>query len=838
MSTEIDVADGLTTNIPSGNWKIVIGSHDTVNVANGTDTITAGDYDNITVGSLGNSTITMGAHDTLNAGNGYQIVTGGAYSTLVMGNGNDTATVSDHSSIKAGNGNDNLTAGRNSTIQAGNGTDNVHAGANNSITLGSGPDTVSAGTTDTITVNMNSSKDTIKYDGLDPKFTVPGSTVHVTEEHSVAIPITLLPPNFGTEVVNGFKVANGIIYFDTQDFANYAAVLANMTQVGPNVVITQPGGSGTVTLNGVQKSTLTSANFGFFTGATDTITITGVPTDATLNHGTQTSPGTWSLTPSDLTGLMLNAGEPIGYPTPDQISVTITNPSGQQASSTQSFNLVVDAIPPTVGVSVLAYQNGDPVTETRLSITSAVDDGDGGNDYIDKLVFSNVPTGTILSASAGTLVNNLDGTWTLTTSGNPANFNPEVDVTTPAGQTTNFMMGVTSYANELNAPPDLASTTAQQQIWVNYSTATQNPDFVSSGQSIWTSGSSFTADFDKFFGVTLGPYTPSFFAGFTIPLLFTTITVGQSVGATGYLKTGFQADLHVDSGTFAGDLPFQVNLANTYNEINHALEVDPTAAQSGGGQFTTTSPNGSFGLDFIFDMIARVWTSGTVGTTSFGTTINFTTSLLHFNSSTLATSIPLPDGLGSIAINWPTVDTTGSNSSPGAITSMGADPIFSLNIDPIALVLDILLGSDPLKGTFLGGVVHYTILAATLAPAIDLEQQFNLTASLLNGTITPDGGSGQSFNFGTPIIIPNSDGSYALTLDPNANLENTTSLAGQLTLGLSILKGSVGVSGVSTSFGPLLHPTTTLGPAPFVTLYHNTFAVDFQGQTLPTVSAS
>jgi hypothetical protein len=77
-----------------------------------------------------------------------------------------------------------------------------------------------------------------------------------------------------------------------------------------------------------------------------------------------------------------------------------------------------------------------------------------------------------------------------------------------------------------------------------------------------------------------------------------------------------------------------------------------------------------------------------------------------------------------------------------------------------------------------------------------------------------------------------------LTLDPNANLENTTSLAGQLTLGLSILKGSVGVSGVSTSFGPLLHPTTTLGPAPFVTLSHNTFAVDFQGQTLPTVSAS
>jgi hypothetical protein len=835
MSTEIDIADGLTKNVASGNWKIVMGSHDIVTIGNGTDDITAGDWDTITVGSLGNSTITMGAHDVLNAGNGYQIVTGGAYSTITMGNGNDTATVLDHSSIKAGNGNDKLTAGRNSTIQAGNGTDNVHAGANSGITLGSGPDTVSAGTTDTITVNMNSSKDTIKYDGLDPKFTVPSSTVHVTEEHTVGIPITLLPPNLGAEVINGFKAANGIIYFDTQDFANYAAVQANMAQVGANVVITQPGGSGTVTLNGIQKSTLTSANFGFFNGATDTVTISGVPTDATLNHGTQTTPGTWSMLAGDLSGLTLTAGEPIGYPSPDVISVTISNPSGQQASTTQSFNLVVDAIPPTVGVSVLGYQNGDPVTETRLLVTSAVDDGDGGNDYIDRIVFTNVAAGTILSSPDGSFVNNGGGTWTLSTSGHPASFNPEVDVTTPAAQTTQFNMGITAYADEPNSPELNAATS--QNIYVKYSTATQNPDFLSSGQSIWDSGTSFVKDFHQFFGVTLGPYTPSAFFGFKIPLLLTTITVGQSVGATGYLKTGFQADLHVDSGTFAGDLPFQVNLGNTYNEINQALEVDPMASQSGGGQFTTTSPNGSFGLDFVFDMIARIWTSGDGGSASFGTTINFTTSILHFNSSTLATTLPLPDGLGSIAFSWPTVDTTGTNPNPGPITSTGADPIFSLNIDPIALVMDILFGEDPLKGSLLG-VVHYTILAATLAPAIDLEQDFNLSASLPGGTITPDGGSGQSFNFGTPVIIPNSDGSYALTLDPDATLENTTSLAGQLTLGLRILQGSVGLSGVSTNFGPLLHPTTTLGPAPFATLYQKTFAVDFNQQTLPTVSAS
>ena len=70
MSTEIDVLDGLTTNIPTGNWKIVIGSHDNVTIGNGTDTITAGDSDNITIGSIGNSTLVMGSHDTVTAGQG------------------------------------------------------------------------------------------------------------------------------------------------------------------------------------------------------------------------------------------------------------------------------------------------------------------------------------------------------------------------------------------------------------------------------------------------------------------------------------------------------------------------------------------------------------------------------------------------------------------------------------------------------------------------------------------------------------------------------------------------------------------------------------------------
>ena len=828
MSNEIDVANGLTVNVPTGNYVVKMGNNDNVTGGNGTYQMTAGDYDNITVGSLGNSTVTLGSHDNFTAGNGTEVLTGGTNDTIMLGNGADTVTIGANGKITAGNGNDKLTAGPNSTISAGNGIDNVHAGGWSTIALGSGPDTVSAGTQDTITVNMNSSKDTIRYDGLTPKFTVPATTVEVNEEGSVSIPINVLPPNFGSETINGFKAVNGIIYFDTQDFSNYAAVQANMKQVGANVVITQPGGSGTVTLTNTSLSSLTAANFGFFTGAGDTVTISGVPTDATLNHGTQTSPGVWSLTQSQLAGLMLNAGEPIGWPSPDIISVTITNPSGQGASSTQSFGLTVNAIPPTVSDSVLAYQNGDPVTETRLQINSATDDGDGGNDYINRLVFTNVAAGTTLSSPDGTMVNNAPGTWTLSTTGDPASFNPEVDVTTQAGQTTNFNMGITAYSDEPNSPELQASTS--QQIWVNYEQSQQDQTFTSTDQSIWSSGAAFHTGFSKFFGVTVGPVSGG--------ISLTVFGTGQSFGGSAYLKTGLQTDLNINGGSFNGSLPFQVDSNNTYNEINKALEVDPTSSQLGGGSFNTTGPSGNFDLEFVFDVMAKVFTNGLFGHASTGFTTNVNITLVKINSTTLGHSFQLPDGLGTVAFNWPNVDTSGSNANPGPITSSGSSPIFAMNIDPVAAVLDAIIGSDPLKGTLVGGIVSYTILAATLAPAIDLAQNFSLTASLPGGSITPGGGSPEAFTFGTPVIIPNSDGQYSMTLDPNATLTNDTSLAGQVVLGIRALKASIGFSGASTGFGPLFNPTVKFGPGSFATIYSHSFPVAFAPSTLPTVTAS
>ena len=483
-----------TITIGNGKHTVVEGSNLTLNVGDGNDN-TAGSDDTITVGN-GNDTITAGSDDIIKVGSGSHTISAGSGATIMAGNGSGTIIAGANSTITAGNGNASITAGPNSQITGGNGNATVNAGANSVISLGNGPDMINAGTADTITIAPG--PDTITYSGLTPKFTVPAS-LSVDEERDVDLPIALGPPALGNEVINGFKTANDVIRLDTADFTNFAAVMADATQVGANTVITLDAAD-TITLTGVAKSSLTPANFQFFTGAQDVINIAGVPLDATLSAGTNNGGGSWTLTPAQLAGLQLDAGEPIGYPTPVDLTVSITDPMGQAASASQNISLVVNPIPPTVGVTVLAPHAGDPVTETRLQVTAATDDADAGSDSINRLVFSglSLAPGVTLSGT-GLTFDPIADTYSVATSGNPGSFTYEVDVNAPGAQSTNFNLGVTAFSDEPHAPE--VSTTTSQNIAIDFSTVSQNADFVSNNQSIWTSGTSFSQSFSKFLGI-------------------------------------------------------------------------------------------------------------------------------------------------------------------------------------------------------------------------------------------------------------------------------------------------------------------------------------------------
>ena len=67
------------------------------------------------------------------------------------------------------------------------------------------------------------------------------------------------------------------------------------------------------------------------------ITIAGVPSDATLSAGTSNGDGTWTLTPEQLKGLTLTAGEP----TQATLTVTATNTEGQTAFTSDGIALTV-----------------------------------------------------------------------------------------------------------------------------------------------------------------------------------------------------------------------------------------------------------------------------------------------------------------------------------------------------------------------------------------------------------------------------------------------------------------------------------------------------------------
>src|SRR4029077_11822620 len=102
-------------------------------------------------------------------------------------------------------------------------------------------------------------------------------------------------------------------------------------------------------LTGVELSSLSAANFMFFTGApADSITITGVPAEPMLTAGTTNGGGSGTLTTAQLAGLTLTAGEE----TTATLTVTATNTAGVTASSAQQ----------TIALTV------NPVAEpTRLS---------------------------------------------------------------------------------------------------------------------------------------------------------------------------------------------------------------------------------------------------------------------------------------------------------------------------------------------------------------------------------------------------------------------------------------------------------------------------------------
>ena len=152
------------------------------------------------------------------------------------------------------------------------------------------------------------------------------------------------------------------------------------------------------------------------------VTITGVPTGATLNHGVQNADGSWTLQQADLTGLQVKGASHDAH----DFTLTVTATSHDWQTNANSALDTATSAPVTIGVTVdgVAYAPNFSQTaasagneDTRINLNLSASLNDAGEALT--LTMASVPVGSHFYAAAsggaaiGTDTGN--GTWSFTT---------------------------------------------------------------------------------------------------------------------------------------------------------------------------------------------------------------------------------------------------------------------------------------------------------------------------------------------------------------------------------------------------------------------------------------
>jgi hypothetical protein len=516
-----------------------------------------------------------------------------------------------------------------------------------------------------------------------------------------------------------------------------------------------------------------------------------------------------------------------GTPVADQPSITITNvaPGPTALDTLVTFTASSgDAGTPTAG--------SDFLQSLMLGLTGNVGLGAGGINITD---------------TAGAF-NQATGAFTLP--GGADQFSDTLDIAAPTsliGSTfsLNDLLNFTTVGAETEDATKTAQDSASQPLQINFGQASLNPDFTTQDQNMWGPGAAFKFDFSKFLGISKsgGPVTLGGHFKTKISPLSVFLASASGSASIG-LKLGLQAGLHINGGSFNADLPFNVNLNEIHNITTDTLETQSSqTAQT--GSLDTTGPNGNASLQFVFDAMAKLAghldIAGLIKTGfNFHTGFNFTTGI-SVSSGNLHTSFNL--GPATINLTYPQVNTHGTGTN--SISASGSKPAVNVSLDAVDLVLTAIFGDDPLKGTLIPDILKYDLLSANLGVGLNLEQEFNLSDSGLNATLSAGTGNQliPGFDVNGTTLIQNvsslglSGGAVPLSLDfalNNPTLQNHTNLVpaftGSLTVGqISIPPIKFTTAVFKTNFNvPLAHipvPGSTTFPAAFAPQTINTLGV-------------
>jgi len=495
-------SDGAVTIIGNQNATVTDGNNSLIVAGNGNDTLTAGS-DSIVAAGNGNDKVTVGTDSAIVAGNGNDTLTAGADSTIIAGNGNDTITMGASDTAVVGNGKDTFVLQPSGAVTL-TAPASVSVNEDGSIALAINAGSTGFGFGDDAIFGFNASKDKIQFStsqfanfaavmadakqvGDDTIITGDGNdTIYLDDvqrssltasdfvfvnSSNVTVTISGIPAGVSlSDAAGPLTITNGSITLTQAQLAGLTLKAGEVTAGTLTVKATDAttGNSITKTIAlsvnpvapnlSVPASLTVSAGGTVALGITETpfdprdtvsLTITGVPADASLSAGTRNNNGSWTLTPAQLSGLTLKAGQTAV----STLTVTATNTLGSNASTTQSIQLTI-VTPLTITFDSVSFVDtgvqGDHITNN-------------GNVTLSGTVTDNVTVSQLQVFNGGTLlglatVDNTAHTWSLTANLTQGTYNQFKATATDTGGNT-ASVSTTQFVIVDTTPPAVTSQT-------------------------------------------------------------------------------------------------------------------------------------------------------------------------------------------------------------------------------------------------------------------------------------------------------------------------------------------------------------------------------------------
>ncbi|WP_186455026.1 Ig-like domain-containing protein, partial [Nitrospirillum amazonense] len=364
------------------------------------------------------------------------------------------------------------------------------------------------------------------------------------------------------------------------------------------------------------------------------VTVTGLASDAVLNHGTHNADGSWTLTTDDLAGLTLTPGHNDASAITAHVAATATTGAGVISTTSGDVHIAVMAVAdaPTLQTTDTSGSNNGPIA---LNIQSALVDTDGSENL--HVTVGGLPVGAMLTAGT----DNHDGTWTLQSSDLA-----HVSLVPSGTETGTLALTVTATAQEANG--NTASTTSLLHVAVADSHNLATDGLLASGLSL----SAVSGQTVSHAIVSLDPL--AFHTGDSLSLaglqLDTTADGRTMIASTNIEVVGGGFDSVHHSLTLAGDAD-----ASTYQSVLQALNLN--AGADNGTRAISIDLYDQGGAHMALGHFDLSHTVGTVGDTLTALSTTLSTGLdTTFDSST--SSSGLDSAVADPFSGSSTVDTT------------------------------------------------------------------------------------------------------------------------------------------------------------------------------------